>query len=197
MRFLGHTISDDASCHPCLNSTIASMFGCFWRNVSAGLRRAKDCIKIRFIQNIVRSIASYRWARWPYSTMAAAKLDSAQRRMLGWILEVKPRPTETIADFVRRRQLTTGRIASKYGRYSTLWLTDLRKWESHVLRQVSHPELWSVHLYQWHNHEWLNRQRSLASASGESRTGLRSSQPGRVQPRWEASLRQAPDLRSV
>ena len=126
--------------------------------------------------------------------MAAAKLDSAQRRMLGWILEVKPRPTETAADFVRRRQLTTGRIASKHGRYSTLWLTDLRKWESHVLRQVVHPELWSVHLYQWHNHEWLNRQRSLASAPGESRTGLRSSQPGRVQPRWEASLRQAPDL---
>ena len=123
------------------------------------------------------------------SHVYASKLDIVQRQMIGMMMEIRPRPHEDVEDFMRRRRLTTGQLASHHGRWSTAWRDSVVSWHAHVQRNHD-SKAWSLPLLEWHSEQWLDEQRLLCSSGAESRTGTRMSS-GKPQRRWSEGLKQA------
>ena len=186
MRVLGHQLDDDGGTSSCSRGAIASMKRAFYGNLTPGLRRSGKAAKLRFLDSSVRSIARFRWPRWPFTRELADKLDACQRKFLYALFPVQPRLDEQIDEFFARRHRAASRLASASGRWSTIWLGDLRKWHAHVQRKHD-PHTWSHHLLDWKGHQWLTLQRLWNSARGESRTGTRVSR-GKPRRRWEEGL---------
>ena len=120
----------------------------------------------------------------------AHNLDACQRRFLYRLFPLQPHPHEQAPDFSNRRHRAASRITHKTGRWSDLWAQDLMKWQAHVQREHD-PGAWSPQLLKWHGHEWLQLQRWLNSATGESRTNTRGFR-GHVYRRWEEGLQHIP-----
>ena len=145
---------------------------------------------MRFLNTCISSIAAFRWSRWPFQKGYAAKLDRVQRKMIGSLLQIRPRPTEAYGDYVLRRQQYCGRQASTYGRWSHCWAKSVCDWNGHVLRNHD-QQTWSHSLLHWHDSQWLDNMRLNASRSAnESRTGTRATR-SKVQRRWSEGVNEA------
>ena len=66
IRCLGHHIQDDAGIKDCVRYVKGAMWRSFYGNLTPGLVRASVAAKMRFLQSSIRSLASFRWSRWPY-----------------------------------------------------------------------------------------------------------------------------------
>ena len=120
-KCLGHHIDSDAGIRSCFLHTSAAMWRAFFGNLSTGLLQASDRAKFRFLQASVKSVAAFRWARWPFQQSYAAKLDRTQRKMIGHLLQIRPQPDESVDEFVQRRHSITSRKARHMGFWSLPW----------------------------------------------------------------------------
>ena len=169
------------------------MWRAFFGNLSTGLLQASDRAKFRFLQASVKSVAAFRWARWPFQQSYAAKLDRTQRKMIGHLLQIRPRPDESVDEFVQRRHSITSRKARHMGLWSLSWAGSCVSWNAHVTRRHD-DRAWSHHLLCYHDLEWLAAQRHAMSAGrGGSRTGTRVRQ-GKPQRRWQEGVELAATL---
>ena len=163
------------------------MWRSFFGNMSRGLGGATQKAKMRFLRTSISPIAGFRWSRWPFQDTYAASLDRIQRRMISALMQIKPAPHEGLDDFVKRRHIISGKVATKSGRWSHMWAQSIGKWNDHVQRKHD-PTTWSAPLLEWHGPEWLQLQRLIASSSTqESRTNTRAYR-GKVHRRWSEGL---------
>ena len=166
----------------------------FYANLTSGLLRASKAAKFRFLTSCVRTIASSRWSRWPYTKSYAAKLDALQRKFLTALMQIKKRPDEPYDAFVQRRHITGGHLASGCGRWSRAWASSVISWNAHVQRAHDN-KAWSHAFLGFQPEAWLSLQRILFSSFGESRTRTRA-YVGHVQQRWDAGVELAKSIGS-
>ena len=180
-------MDDDGGVRSCSTQALSNMVRAFYANMTLGLRSSSKATKIRFLQTCVRSISQFRWSRWPFTPTLAKKLDACQRRFLYPLFPVRPRLHETLQEFYTRRHRATSRLANTSGKWSRSWASDLAKWHARLERGHDNYT-WSLHILQWRGGFWLEVQRLLHSARGESRTKTRLSR-GKPSMRWEEGLR--------
>ena len=167
-------------------STFSPQWIEFFANSSRGLLASSRAAKLRFLHTSLCTIARFRWSRWPYTHFLARQLDAHQRKFLYRLFPVRPGPDEPMHAFYQRRHRAACRLAGSIGKWSDLWATDLRKWRAHVKR-AHDAHAWSPKVLDWHGRDWLDLQRSLNSAIGESRTNTRAFK-GCVHRRWEDGI---------
>ena len=150
--------------------------------MSKGLCGSSNAAKFRFLRSSVQTVASLRWARWPYQARYAKRLDSIQRKMLASLFGIKPSAQEPYDAFVQRRHIQAGHL----GRWSAGWGSSVVSWHDHLLRRHD-PKVWSPVLLDWHDTSWLSLQGLMHSVGLESRTRTRAYR-GKVHRRWQESL---------
>ena len=188
-------LDDDGDISSCFRASSAAMCRSFCANVNSGLLRASRPAKYRFLNSCVRTIASFRWPRWPFIKSYAAKLDALQRKFLTSLMQIKIKPDEPYDAFVQRRHISGGHLASACGRWSQCWANSVVSWDAHVQR-AHDIDAWSHALVNWQPDAWLMLQRFLFSAGHESRTRTRAHH-GHVQQRWDAGVSLARQVSST
>lgn len=192
MKILGQYLDDDGGIKTCYDSTLAAMWRCFYGNLSPGLTGFYEKTKLRFLSSPVVTIASFRWASWPYHNFFAAGIDSAQRHMISILMNWKPSRNESFTDFAKRRNIRAGWLASEHGRWSYRWAHRERSWHAHVQR-AHDAGTWSYARMNHHGAVWLQTQRDVASGPrGEPRTNTRAYR-GKVQRRWHEGAQRVAD----
>ena len=189
LKCLGHFIDDDAGMRSCFDHSRAAMWRCFFGNYSAGLKAASFKAKMRFLSSSVSAIPSFRWSRWPYQQTYKETLDSIQRRMIGILMGWRPSSEESFEQFRQRRHTLSSRLARQHGTWSQNWIGKVRSWGKHVHRNHD-AATWSFSLLRFHDDDWIQQQRLLSSAPGESRTKTRAYH-GKVHRRWHEAYNKA------
>ena len=148
-----------------------------------GLSASGEGVRFKFMQNLLMSIASWKWARWPYSKSVAARLDSAQSHFTQIPFPVVFKADETPDAFFTRQRLQSGRLCSKMGRWSLFWVGALKSWHTHM-RDQDFESSWGSQIFSSQTFADLEQLRADNSRAGRrGRTGTRSSQ-GNVSVRW-------------
>ena len=143
--------------------------------------------KMRFLNSSVSSIAAFRWARWPYQETYKSALDSSHRHMISILMGWRPALHENFDQFVLRRRAQANCLALRHGTWSKRWALSLQSWKAHIDRNHD-PSTWSSTLLNFHDHNWLQERRLLASSGNESRTNTRACRM-KIHRRWHEGLR--------
>jgi len=133
----------------------------FSQKLQSGLLRATKPAKYKFLNSCVRTIASFRWSRWPYTKTYGMKLDALQRKFLTALMQIKSKPGEPYDAFVQRRHITGGHLARACGRWSQAWASSVTSWDAHVPR-AHDPSAWSHALLDLQPDAWLTLQDSCS-----------------------------------
>ena len=190
MRCLGHTLSSNGSIDVDFDDTVRRIWGCFYGNMCRGLRKASPLARLRFLASCVRTIASFRWTRWPFQASCARRLDGIQTSMIMQLFPFQVRPHEDALGFHLRRAQLCGRSASTLGRWSTAWQRHTVSWHEHVER-AHDVKAWNHKIYRWRAKAWLQEQRfKHGRGVATNRTCTRAKQ-GRPATRWFEGYDQA------
>ena len=168
IRCLGHYLQDDGGIKACFDHCSRAMWRCFFGNMSEGLLSSSAHAKMRFLTSSSCSLHAFRWPCWAYQRTSASKLDSIQRQMIAVLMSIKPLPRENAEDFILRRRIRSGRLASKDGRWSNGWASSLRSWSDHIQRKHEKGTR-SQPLVAWHGPSWLQKQQLTNSKNPLSR----------------------------
>ena len=113
--------------------------------------------------------------------------------MLALVLPCVPTANESTDHFCRRRLRQARNVASHAGLWSLIWAQRIIDWNAHVLRGFEYNHICS-RLVDFHDNDWLQRQRSMFVNSQNSifagRTGSRLN-IGRPQTRWTSGVENA------
>ena len=161
MRCLGHHLSADSSIALGFRNTSNNVWAGYWRNAHEGLRQASFQAQAKFFNTSLRSVAGFRWSRWPWQRSYADRLDRLQRRLIACIRPVRPHPGENATHYFRRRNLTCNRVAERFGKWSQLWAQDVLKCRG------NDPGSWALPLRTWHGRSWLQARRFENSQGGQ------------------------------
>ena len=186
MRCLGHHISSSCTIAADFQANIRAIWGAYWLNAGDSLRRAGEKKQARFMNSSLRSIAGFRWSRWPWQRSYADRLDGAQRHIIACMRPVRAIPGESLENYTRRRRLLCSQFAERWGKWSTLWARDVLSWDSHITR-ARDLQCWNKPLRDWHDGSWLQRQRVEHSGRLRGRTGTRAG-PGHPATRWQEGV---------
>ena len=66
MKVLGQFVSCDGGVGGCIENCIRQMWHAFYANLCDGLLASPEKAKFTFLGNSIMSLASWRWARWPF-----------------------------------------------------------------------------------------------------------------------------------
>ena len=187
MKLLWHVVASNVSISTDVRDTIASMWACFYANLSPALRTASFKAKMGFLQRCVRPLAAWKWSQWPFTKTMATKLDQCQTHMIAILNPVQPLGHESPLEYFSRRSCLCGRTAKRIGKWSVQWAESLSNWKGHHERDHSKCH-WNPAIAAWHDQQWLETQRrNNTGANATSRTRTRST-TGRVLARWRESL---------
>ena len=190
MKLLGHVLNSNNSIMPEVMDTVASMWTCFYANLSPALRSASFKAKMGFLQRCVRPLAAWKWSQWPFTKTAATKLDQCQTHMIAVLNPVQQLSHESPLEFFARRSRLCGRMAKTAGKWSLQWARSLPKWKGHYERDHAQCR-WNPSIAAWHDNIWLEAQRmEHTGANATTRTRTRA-KTGRVLARWHESLEHA------
>ena len=173
LRCLGHMLTSNGSIDVDFECVRKGMWACFWANFRPSLRSSSFTVKTRLLTTSVAAIGRFRWSRWPWQVTYAKKLDQIQTHMISLLFPVHHLEHGTVDEFFRRRSLAAGRLATKVGRWSSMWAASVRSWHDHVAR-AHDANTWSPYIYNHHARDWLAERRVQNSRSGElNRTNTR------------------------
>ena len=190
MRCLGHFLTENSSISIDFRETIRGIWSSFWRNCGQGLRRANEAAQANFMRASLRSIASFRWSRWPWQKKYADRLDSLQRHLVSCIRPVRPLPGERAEAYFKRRHVVSSRVVRQWGPWSQQWAQSCVRWNAHILR-ANDPSNWGLTLRHFHGDQWISQQRfENSSQSHWGRTRTRSF-AGRPATRWHEGVQAA------
>ena len=186
MRILRHWLSSDGGCRRCVQETTAAVLRAFHANARAGLKQARERVKLRFLDSCVLPIARSKWARWVSTQQIASQLDSMQPSMIAALMGIVPHCGEERDQFRARRHRKMSTLARQSGSSSTRWVVSIVSWAAHGHR--GHDErCWSPHVLKWRDNSWLLLQRFMCSGMHEMLTRTRVC-PGRPFTRWAQGL---------
>ena len=135
---LGHTLGNDGRIAPCVSSTLASMWRCFFGNFGKSMCTAPLDMKLAQLKRCVLPIASYRMPRWPYQVHSAKRLDRTQAKMTRILIGTRVYEGEDPATFLRRRNRLAAVTARQQGKWSQVWARRVVDWSSHLQRDRNH-----------------------------------------------------------
>ena len=182
MKTLGQHVSHDGCVVECFNKTLEQMWRSYYANICPGLLGSSQKAKFAFVQNSLMSIASWKWARWPYSKVLATRLDAAQGHFLQLLFPVPHMPNELADSFFSRLRVQSGKLVLKVGRWSSFWAGSIKSWASH-LQRGDQDTYWPCMIFSFHGLSYLESRRRLYSRNRNSYTHTRDKQ-GHVQKRW-------------
>ena len=125
MRCLGHILSSNGTIANDFDDTVRKMWGCFYGNLQPGLRKASPQARMRFLNSCVRSVASFRWSRWPFQSSYADRLNGVHSQMVSQLFPVEKLSHEDALSFFLRRARVCRNIAAASGRWSERWQASL------------------------------------------------------------------------
>ena len=196
MKTLGSYVSNNGSCEMCVEKTIEQMWKAFHANMSPGLLAASEKSRMCFIQNSLMSIATWKWARWPFCKSVASKLDSVQTHFIQLLFPAKNLAGESADAYFLRIRMQSGRLASKIGRWSAFWAGACKAWASHLDRGAT-DKYWACQIYTYLNFSDLELRRlAFSRGSKRDRTNTRAAQ-GHVHKRWHDGLELARSVISI
>ena len=125
------------------DAVVGSMWRSFFGNLTPGLLRSPEKVKMRSLESSVLSVASARWARWPYQRSYGDKIDRVHRKMVASLLKIKLAEGEPHDAFCQRRHIVTGKKAASAGRWSIRWATATVNWFAHAAGRWNISRRWS------------------------------------------------------
>ena len=180
----------------CVSNTVNCMWKALFANLCPGLIAAPERTKFKFIQNSLMSLATWKWARWPFTKTIAARLDSVQSHFVQYLFPLKKRDDETVDAYFVRVRLQAGRLSSKMGRWSGYWAGALKGWDSHM-KNANLDESWIAQLNTFQGLSFLEARRMhFSRGSQRDRTATRAVQ-GHVHVRWHDGLEAARNITSL
>ena len=193
MRCLGHHLAGNSSISVDMSETVRGIWAAYWRNCGRGLQRASETAQANFMRASLRSIAAFRWSRWPWQKTYAQQLDGLQRHIIGCMRPLSPLPGEDAPTYFKRKHLASTCVADRWGKWSTQWAKSVTTWDAHIGR-AHDTKNWTLPLTQFHGEGWLNRQRFENSQRNQwGRTRTRTS-AGRPATRWHEGVLAAHNL---
>ena len=199
---LGHVISPSGAVRPRWSICKKRMWRAFFKNF--GRQRARgvsDQQKLGVIQRAIRSQLSFRCSVWPPQRSISQEMDALQRKMVSIACRLPRHSGESPEAYALRRGRHARKLIGTGGTWSRYWFARAVAWSEHISRGRG-PCKWNRDLLEFHNSEWLQgrripfatvvstRIRSWSAFAG--RTATRAA-AGKVQPRWEESVRWAKD----
>ena len=187
IKCLGRWIQHTNSCNRDLSAFTASVWGALWRNN----RLLRGCLppvqQARLIDRCCRSIPSRKVVEWPYTQSRALALDRLQRSVVARCNSLKRWRGEPVNAWrTRASRAASSAIASSTGSWSALAREQQRKW---MFRLRRHPELPGSRLLNWHDVNWLDRQRQNAAGTTTAVLNTRVAGVGRPTARWAEQYR--------
>ena len=186
---LGHRVSNTGAIQDCLRHTSRQMWRAFFAAVPALVRKRLPSNAFCILISVgVVPVLDYRSTRWPASKTTERHINRLQRKMIACTLNLKKRPDEDVAAFVRRR----GKVARVHAIADGLWSRRhchrLCTWSSHLERAPG-DQGWAWRLLRHRGREWLMARRMAEGSSSAfaGRTSTRS-MPGGVAIRWQDGL---------
>ena len=160
------------------------------------VRGVLDKHKVELLNRAVRPSLSFRCSIWPPQKTVGREVDCLQRKMLSLVCPIQRQAGESAALHALRRGRQVSKLIGPKDPWSKHWFGRSCRWDEHVRR--GHTCKWNRDLLSFNNIDWLQKQRVqftsnfINSIKGLSmwagRTGTRSF-AGKVQPRWEESIR--------
>ena len=189
MRVLGHILECDGSVNSCFENSVNCMWRAFYSNCAG-----KDASKLPrqhrlgLICKAVLPIVRSRWARWPFTTTRAQRLDAMQRKMMSIICSLRMDVGESFEGYVRRRGRELAQLQKRYGRWSMLWANAITGWADHLQRPIN-SKTWASRVMS------LRTPAELAERRAVSGTPMTRSASGWVCRRWFESVQYACEYR--
>ena len=108
MKTLGSFVSDSGSCVACVDQTVKQMWSVYHAHVCLGLLNGTQRARFAFIQNSLMSIATWKWARWPFCKTLVSRLDSLQAHFIQIHFPVPSKAQVSGDEYFRRLRLQMG-----------------------------------------------------------------------------------------
>lgn len=164
------------------------MGGCgVYANLCEGLLHSSERVKFQFVRCSLMSVASWRWARWPYCAKTDARVNGVQSHFVQILFRVFQRRFESAYAFFSRKRLRAGRFSSNGGKWSLHFAGAVKSWAKH-LKDVDFNEYWCSQINSYMGFEHMERLRVEKSrGSMRDRTNTRASH-GHVHLRWHDGL---------
>ena len=131
----------------------------------------------------VTPVASFRFARWPFTIDRSKKLDAQQRRMIRLAVRVRRLSGETDELYCRRAAHVVSDVHFALTPWSLLWAVSTVNWASHLFRNTAGAS-WAANLLTLRSTSELEIRRALNS---NRRPGTRSAS-GFMCRRWTDSV---------
>ena len=183
MRCLGQRLSNTSTIAADFAETSAKLWGSFYANARPSLLKSPLASRMRFLETCVKTVASFRWSRWPFQATYANRLNGIQNHMMARLLQITPDSGEDIDTYFSRRRRLSAQMSRRQGKWSVAWAKSCVTWEAHVLRGHD-PGSWAKRIYEWHGQQWLQEQRLQQGRRG---TGTRAG-PGRPATRYHEGV---------
>ena len=190
MRCLGHHLAASSNIAVDWHEAVRKIWAAFWANFCEGLRKASWKAQRRFMSTSLKTIAGFRWSRWPWQRSYADRLDRLQRVLLNRMRPIIANPGESFEGFRRRRTAICSQRARECGCWSELWRQDVINWDAHIDR-ARDPGRCTKLVRDWHGHGRLNERRFEHHYGDHwNKTGTRAVQ-GHPATRWSEGVLQA------
>jgi len=133
---LGHFIGDNGGIEFCYTEAVKEAWKAYWRNASRrSAQKLPNIMRAKRLNRMVLPVIRYRWTRWPWTLWRARLLDKLQRKMISMCISYLPQASAESSDYFRGRAKFAGNLAKQAGCWSTLWATDVVKWDEHRHRE--------------------------------------------------------------
>ena len=183
MKVLGQFVSRDGGVGACIENTIRQMWHAFYANLCDGLMAAPEKAKFVFLRSSIMSLASWRWARWPFCKKTADRLDSVQSHFIQILFPVFQKPSDSADKHFSNVRLQAGRLSSKTGRWSQYFAGAVKAWHTHLLN-ADFEHYWGAQISTFMTASDLHALR-LKHARGSRRNSTNTRvEQGHVHIRW-------------
>ena len=164
------------------------MWKSFWGNAACCNARPLPLpLRLNLLKRATQPVLDFRCSRWPPQQVIKREMDAMQRKMAATLLHVRPFAHEEPCEYVMRRNRMASALCQRFGWWSARWWKRACDWDAHIRRERNQYS-WCHALAKWHDNDWLEICRALASGSSiTSRTRTRAIR-GRVHQRWESGI---------
>ena len=96
------------------NDAVEKVWGAWFGNVTEGLFWAPVAQRLRFINNCLRPMMSYKWSKWPRSENTAKRVDQLHRHLVATSLRLPMLPGENAEAYHLRKHRASARLRIRW-----------------------------------------------------------------------------------
>ena len=145
------------------------------------IKHAPLKLKLRRLTIFVFPVILYRFARWPFTSTLAGRIDRVHRSMISTCARIQMSAHETPCAYKRRKGKLAASIQREAGVWSEIWRERVVSWAGHLERNTA-SHSWTARLMNLMPPSELQHRR----AHNSNRPVVRKS-PGYINSRWQES----------